>query len=89
MPSIKPIDRKAIAETAAKTKLIVTAENHTIYGGLGSAVAEVLCEDYPARLVRLGLQDHFGETAKLAYMMHKYGIDAEAMVEKIRSLMQK
>lgn len=86
MPSIKPIDRQAIAETARKTKVIVTAENHTIYGGLGSAVAEVLCEDQPARLVRLGLQDHFGETASLAYMMHKYGIDWEAIVAKVREL---
>ncbi len=86
MPSIKPIDMDAIVETAKKTKLIVTVENHTIYGGLGSAVAEVLCENYPARLVRLGLQDHFGETAQLHYMMHKYGIDKDAIVSKIREI---
>lgn len=86
MPSIKPIDRAAIAETARKTKVIVTVENHTIYGGLGSAVAEVLCEDQPAKLVRLGLQDHFGETATFAYMMHKYGIDSEAILAKCKEL---
>lgn len=86
MPSIKPIDMDAIVETAKKTKLIVTVENHTIYGGLGSAVAEVLCENYPARLVRLGLQDHFGETAQLHYMMHKYGMDKDAIVSKIREI---
>ena len=88
MPSIKPIDRAAIAETARKTKILVTVENHTIYGGLGSAVAEVLCEEQPARLVRLGFQDHFGETAKLRYMMHKYGIDDESIVETVRKLVK-
>lgn len=86
MPSIKPLDQEAIVETAEKTGVIVTAENHTIYGGLGSAVAETLCEQRPCRLVRLGLQDHFGETAKLAYMMHKYGIDKDAIVSKICEL---
>lgn len=84
MPSIKPIDRKAIVDAAQKTKFLITVENHTIYGGLGSAVAEVLCEEQPARLIRLGLQDHFGETAKLRYMMHKYGIDDETIVETVR-----
>lgn len=88
MPSIKPIDREAIAETARKTKILVTVENHTVNGGLGSAVAEVLCEEQPARLVRLGLQDHFGETAKLRYMMHKYGIDDEAIAETVRKLVK-
>lgn len=87
MPSIKPLDKEAIVETAKKTGLIVTVENHTIYGGLGSAVAETLCEEYPAKLVRLGLQDHFGETAKLDYMMHKYGIDHEAIVSRITEIM--
>ena len=88
MPSIKPIDREIIAESARKTGHVVTVENHTIYGGLGSAVAEVLCEEQPARLTRLGLQDHFGETAKLDYMMHKYRIDADAIVDTIRSIVK-
>ncbi|RGY98277.1 transketolase C-terminal domain-containing protein [Clostridium sp. AM58-1XD] len=89
MPSIKPIDREAIAEIAKRTKVIVTVENHTIYGGLGSAVAEVLCEEQPAHLVRLGLQDHFGETAQLSYMMHKYGIDEESIVAEIKKILDK
>jgi transketolase len=83
MPSIKPIDHVSIVETATRTRFLIAVENHTIYGGLGSAVAEVLCEEHPARLIRLGLQDHFGETASLKYMMHKYGIDSEAIVDKI------
>ncbi len=85
MPCIKPIDAQTIIETAQRTEFLVTVENHTVIGGLGSAVAEVLAEQYPARLVRLGLQDHFGETAKLAYMMHQYGIDADAIVNAVES----
>ena len=85
MGSIKPIDREEIVRTAQKTNYIVTVENHSIIGGLGSAVAEVLCEEQPTRLIRLGLQDHFGETAKLAYMMHKYRIDTDAIVETIQA----
>lgn len=81
MSSLKPIDRQAIIDAAKKTKCIITVENHTVIGGLGSAVTEVLCEQYPARVVRLGLQDHFGETAKLAYMMKQYGIDSAAIVK--------
>ena len=84
MGSIKPIDREEIVRTAQRTKYLVTVENHSVIGGLGSAVAEVLCEEQPARLIRLGLQDHFGETAKLAYRIHKYGIDAEAIIQTIR-----
>ncbi len=83
MPCIKPIDAQAIVETAKRVKFLVTVENHTVIGGLGSAVAEVLTEQYPARLVRLGLQDHFGETAKLTYMMQQYGIDADAIVKAV------
>ena len=85
MGSIKPIDREEIVRTAQKTKLLITVENHSVIGGLGSAVAEVLCEEQPAKLIRLGLQDHFGETAKLAYMMHKYGVDAESIVEAVKT----
>lgn len=83
MPTVKPIDREAVVELANSVPVIVTAENHSVIGGLGSATAEVLCEAQPARLIRLGLQDHFGETATLAYMMHKYGIDAESIVNEI------
>ena len=83
MPTVKPIDRDAITELAKTVPVIVTVENHSVVGGLGSAVAEVLCETQPARLIRLGLQDHFGETATLAYMMHKYGIDSESIISEI------
>lgn len=83
MPCLKPIDAQAVVETAKKTKLLVTVENHTVIGGLGSAVTEVLCDQFPVRVKRLGLQDHFGETAKLAYMMQQYRIDADAIVKTV------
>jgi transketolase len=81
--SIKPIDKNELVKTAVKTKLIVTVENQSIIGGLGGAVSEVLGEMYPTKIIRLGLQDHFGETATLRYMMHKYGIDSENIVKVI------
>lgn len=88
MPSIKPLDREIIAASVRKTGRVVTVENHTVNGGLGSAVAETLCEEQPAFLRRLGFQDHFGETAKLDYMMHKYRIDACAIIETVRNIVK-
>jgi len=88
MPSIKPIDREEIALTAEKTDRIITVENHSINGGLGSAVAEVLCETRPARLKRLGLPDCFGETASLSYLQNKFGIDSEGIKTEISTCIQ-
>ena len=62
--SIKPIDDKAVVATAKKTGLVVTAEEHNTYGGLGGAVAEVLCEKHPTRLVRVGVKDRYGSSAR-------------------------
>ena len=58
--TIKPIDREIIAKAAAETKLIVTVEEHSIIGGLGSAVTEVVCEECPCKVVRIGVNDEFG-----------------------------
>lgn len=85
MPSIKPIDRTAILE-AAKTGLILTCENHSVIGGLGSAVAEVLAEENcDTRLVRTGLQDCFGMTATLSYQLEANGLTAEAIVTRLQT----
>lgn len=83
MPFIKPIDEKEICDTAKKTKFLVTVENHSVYGGLGSAVAEVVCEKGPTCLYRLGMQDCFGETAELKYLLSKFGIDADSIANSI------
>ena len=85
MPTIKPFDREEVARTAELTGSIITAENHSVYGGLGSAVAEALCEVYPARLKRLGIPDRFGETAKLDFLLSKFGIDCENIVKEAKA----
>lgn len=83
VPFIKPLDYEEIYKTAYKTKFLVTVENHSVYGGLGSAVAEAVCERYPSYLYRLGLQDCFGETADLKYLIKRFGIDADSIVQNI------
>ena len=76
MPTIKPIDEDAIVAAANATGAIVTCEEHSIIGGLGSAVAEVLAEKASARLVRVGVKDTFGESGKPADLLKKYGLTA-------------
>ncbi|MCD4678867.1 MAG: transketolase family protein [Bacteroidales bacterium] len=84
MPTIKPIDRKEIVKTAEKLNKIVTVENHSVIGGLGSAVAEVLCEEHPVKLIRLGFQDCFGETATADYLKDKFGISTSHIKKTIK-----
>ncbi len=79
--TIKPIDRDAIAEAAKSTGAIVTAENHNIINGLGSAVAEVLAETIPTPMERVGIKDHFGEVGKKDFLMEKYGLKAHNIVD--------
>lgn len=80
MPTIKPIDKEVINEAATNIGNIITVENHSVLGGLGSAVTEVVCDHTPSKVTRLGMQDTFGETATLDYLMSRYGIDADAIV---------
>lgn len=85
MPTIKPIDKEAIIKAAKETEMIITVENHSVMGGLGSAVAETVCEEYPVKVKRLGILDKFGETAKLDWLMEKYGIDKKAIIKAVKS----
>ncbi len=84
MHTIKPIDAEIIVKAAKETKLIVTAEEHNIIGGLGSAVAEVLTEQAPQRQLRIGVQDTFGESGKPNELMEKYGLTAAHIVKAIK-----
>lgn len=85
MPSIKPIDKEAILKAAEETSQIITCENHSVVGGLGSAVAEVLAENNAdVRLERVGIQDHFGTTATLAYQLEKNGLTKDAIADKVK-----
>ena len=75
--TIKPLDKEAIIQIAQKTGAVVTAEEHNIIGGLGSAVAEVLVENYPVPMERIGVQDTFGESGKPDELLEKYGLKAK------------
>lgn len=75
--TIKPLDEEAVLRSIRKTGCVVTAENHNVIGGLGSAVAEVLGRACPAPMEMIGVQDHFGEVAKVPYLKQKYHMTAE------------
>lgn len=80
MPTIKPIDSEAIITAAKETGAIVTAEEHSIIGGLGSAVAEVLVENTPVPMTRVGVRDTFGESGTPSDLLEKYGLKAADIV---------
>lgn len=81
--TIKPMDEAILVKAATETKLIVTAEEHNIIGGLGSAVSEVLSEKSPAKVLRVGVMDTFGESGKPNELMEKYGLTAKHIIEVI------
>ena len=80
--TIKPIDRDIILKAAAETGAIVTAEEHNIIGGLGSAVAEVVCEGYPVPVVRVGINDKYGRSGKVPPLLEAYGLTPENIASK-------
>jgi transketolase len=82
--TIKPLDVGAVISAAKDTKAIVTAEEHSIIGGLGSAVAETVCEHYPVPVYRVGIPDTFGESGTPAELIERYGLTARHLVEAVR-----
>ena len=85
--TIKPIDSELIVKAAKETGRIFTVEEHSIIGGLGSAVAEVLAEECPTKLTRIGVKDVFGESGPAKELLHKYELDAEGIVKQIKENM--
>ena len=83
--TIKPIDKDIIIDAAKKTGAIVTAEEHNVIGGLGSAVAEVLCENAPVPMLRVGIEDKFGRSGKVPPLMEMYGLTVENLVAKAKA----
>ena len=83
--TIKPIDEDIIVETAQKTGRVFTVEEHSIIGGLGSAVAEVLAEKCPTKLTRIGVRDTFGESGPAKELLHKYELDADGIYKQIKA----
>ena len=82
MFSIKPIDRDMIIKCAKETKKLVSIEDHNVIGGLGSAISEILTDEYPTKLIRLGIKDVFGRSGKAEELMKYYGIIADNIIEK-------
>ncbi|WP_027632017.1 transketolase family protein [Clostridium hydrogeniformans] len=86
--TIKPIDREALEKAARETGVIVTAEEHNVIGGLGSAVSEVITETYPAPVLKVGVKDTFGESGKPAELLEKYGLTASDIVKTVKKALQ-
>ena len=86
VPSIKPVNIEEIVSAAEKAKLVVTVEEHTIYGGLGGLVAEVLSEASPRRVIRFGIEDRWGESAPNDYLLEAFGMSAARLSERIQKL---
>ncbi len=80
--TIKPIDVEMIIKCAKETKRLISIEDHSIIGGLGSAIAEVLTEEYPTKLERMGINDCFGKSGKAEELMKYFKIDKDAIMEK-------
>jgi transketolase len=89
MSTIKPIDREAIIKSALDTKAIVTCENHNIYGGLGSAVAEVLVEEAPVPMLRVGIKDMFSECGTNMELLEKFEMDPTSIVKTVKKVLIK
>ena len=88
MSSIKPIDKDAVLKAARDTGSLVTAEEHTIIGGLGSAVCEVITEDYPVPVRRVGIRDVFGQSGEVEELMRAYGLTDENLVKNVHDVMK-
>ncbi|MCR4600660.1 MAG: transketolase family protein [Clostridia bacterium] len=86
MHTIKPIDREIIIKAAKETGAIVTAEEHSVIGGLGSAVAEVVAQEMPVKMKMVGVQDRFGQSGKPAELMAEYNITAADIVKAVKAL---
>ena len=83
MHTIKPLDGEILKKAASETRMIFTVEEHQVAGGLGGAVSEFLAENHPIRVLRIGMNDRFGESGKASVLMHKYGLDAAGIVNRV------
>ena len=83
--TIKPLDEELVLSSAKKTGKVVTVEEHSVIGGLGSAVADVLSEKEPTRMMKIGINDVFGESGPAVELIKKYGLDAESIYKKVKA----
>jgi transketolase len=88
VPSIKPINKEEIVSASEKAKLVITVEEHTVYGGLGGLVAEILSETSPRKVIRFGIEDRWGESAPNDYLLDLFQMSPARLGERIKTVMQ-
>ncbi len=82
--TIKPIDKEMITKCAKETKKLITIEDHSVIGGLGTAVCEVLSEECPTKVIRMGMQDRFGKSGKAEQLLKYFKLDSQAIIDKVK-----
>ena len=87
--TIKPLDEELVVASAKKTGRVVTAEEHSVIGGLGSAVCDALCKSYPVPVCKIGMQDVFGESGSAAALVEKYGLDGNGIYKTVKEFVGK
>jgi transketolase len=86
VPSIKPVNKEEIVNAADKVKTVITVEEHTIYGGLGGMIAEILGEASPRRVIRFGIEDRWGESAPNDYLLDAFQLSPSRLSDRIQKL---
>lgn len=82
--TIKPLDKELVVKAAKETGKVVTVEEHSVIGGLGSAVCDCLSEEYPTKVIKIGINDTYGESGPAVKLLAKYGLDAESIYERVK-----
>ena len=88
MHTIKPLDEQTIINVVQKIGKIVTVEEHSVIGGLGSAVCDVVAEKAPAKVLKIGIYDVFGESGAATELIQKYGLDSESIYHKVKKFLK-
>lgn len=89
VPVVKPLDFQTVIESVKKTKFAITVENHSIIGGLGSAICETLADKLPSKVYRIGVNDEFGQSGKAEELIEYYGLDSKTLANRIRAIIKK
>lgn len=89
VPVVKPLDFQTVIESVKKTKLAITVENHSIIGGLGSAICETLADKLQSKVYRFGIHDEFGQSGKAEELIEYYGLDSKTLAKRIRAIIKK
>lgn len=89
VPVVKPLDFQTVIESVKKTKFAITVENHSIIGGLGSAICETLADKLPSKVYRFGIHDEFGQSGKAKELIEYYRLDSKTLAKRIRAIIKK